>query len=265
VAINGMTLSQLQTAVLQRADMLTASGVSSNYISSSELTSYINQSYFEYYDLITDKFGNDYYAAPPTQFTTNGTSQLYSLPDGVTSFTNGVSGGSFVPPPFFKLLGVDLSLSTTNDSFVTLRPFNFSDRNRYAVPNFQSFYGVTNLRYRIIGSNPQQIWFTPIPSQGQTMQILYIPQMTQLSASGDQIFDPAGWGEYIVNDAAIKCLIKEESDVSVLMARKQALITRIEAAAENRDAGSPATVNDSQYSDFWWPTGSGSGYGSGAF
>lgn len=262
---NPMSLSDLQTAVLQRADQITAAGVSSGYVSTAELTSYINQSYFEYYDLIVQKYGNDYYIAPPTQFVTDGTSQLYSLPDGTSSFTNGVTGGSYAAPAFYKIVGVDLALSSTNDSFVTILPFMFKDRNRYAVPNFQSFYGVTNLRYRIQGTNPQHIWFTPIPTAGQTIQLWYIPSLTPLSASGDQIVDPSGWSEYIIVDAAIKCMQKEESDCSLLMAQKAALVNRINCAAENRDAGSPATVSDSQGSNLWGPFGSGSGYGSGAF
>lgn len=46
--------------------------------------------------------------------------------------------------------------------------------------------------------------------------------------------------------------------------QKAELIKRIESAAENRDAGNPATVGDTQFSDIW-SSGSGSGYGYGAF
>jgi len=53
-----------------------------------------------------------------------------------------------------------------------------------------------------------------------------------------------GWEEYVVVDAAIKCLNKEESDTSILFARKQALIDRIENMAANRDSGEPEQVTD---------------------
>lgn len=49
----------------------------------------------------------------------------------------------------------------------------------------------------------------------------------------------AGLEEYLVVDAAIKIMQKDESDVSVLMAQKQALIKRYEGNYANRDAGSP--------------------------
>jgi len=235
-----MTLAELRTATRQRADM-----VNSQFISDSELNSYINQSYFELYDVLVQKYGDDYYVASPYIFTTDGVNNFFSLPSD-----------------FYKLLGVDLALSNTNDSFVTIRPFNFGDRNRYAVPNFQSFYGVTNLRYRL---KANQLWLTPIPGANQKIQIWYVPRLATLATDSDTCDGISGWTEYVIIDAAIKCLQKEESDVSVLMAQKMAMIQRIQNAAENRDAANPSTVVDSQYTDFWWPSGSGSGSGSGAF
>jgi hypothetical protein len=229
-----MSLADLRSAVRQRADM-----VNSQFVSDTELNSYINQSYFELYDLLIAQYGNNYYVANPYSFVTDGTNFLYSLPSD-----------------FYKLLGVDLALSNTLDSYVTIRPFEFIDRNRYAVPNFQSFYGITNLRYRI---NADKLWFTPIPRSGQTIRIWYIPRMTTLALDTDTADGISGWTEYIIVDAAIKCLQKEESDVSVLFAQKQSLINRIEAMAQARDAGSPAKVSDNMYADFWFPTGSGSG------
>lgn len=229
-----MSLADLRSAVRQRADM-----VNSQFVSDTELNSYINQSYFELYDLLIAQYGNNYYVANPYSFVTDGTNFLYSL-----------------PTDFYKLLGVDLALSNTLDSYVTIRPFEFIDRNRYAVPNFQSFYGITNLRYRI---NADKLWFTPIPRSGQTIRIWYIPRMTTLALDTDTADGISGWTEYIIVDAAIKCMQKEESDVSVLFAQKQSLINRIEAMAQARDAGSPAKVSDNLYADFWFPTGSGSG------
>jgi hypothetical protein len=214
-----MQLSDLRTAIRQRADM-----VNSQFVADSELNSYINQSYFELYDLLIQKYGDNYYVQTPYTFVTDGGSQFYAL-----------------PADFYKLLGVDLALSNSLDSYVTIKPFNFSDRNRYSVPNFQSFYGVTNLRYRLNGN---QLWLNPIPAAGQTVQIWYVPKLTTLVNDTDTVDGVSGWTEYIIVDGVIKCLQKEESDVSIPMAQKAALIQRIEAAAENRDAGSPARVAD---------------------
>lgn len=232
-----MQLSDLQTAVRQRADAL-----NSQFISDAELTSYINQSYFELYDILVQTYGDDYYVAPPVTFTTDGTSARYALPDG-TLYSSA--------PALYKLLAVDLQiLPGSAASYVAIKRFSITERNRFAVPNFQNFYGVTNLRYRLSGNS---IWFTPVPVAGQTIQLLYIPRMTQLAAGSDVVDGISGWTEYIIIDAAIKCMQKEESDVSVLMAQKQAMLERIEAAANNRDAGQPSTVSDSRFNDYgWW-------------
>jgi len=248
-----MTLSQLRDAVRQRSDM-----VNSQFVSDAELNTYINQSYFELYDLLIQKYGNNYYSADPAVFATDGQNLQFPLPNGVLTFTNGRTNATgYVAPAFYKLLGVDLELANQTQSFVTIRPFNFSDRNRYAVPNFQSFYGITNMRYRV---NGEYLWLTPTPTSGQKIQIWYIPRLSTLTADSDTCDGISGWTEYIICDSAIKCLQKEESDCSVLMAQKGALIQRIEAAAENRDAANPATVADTQYTDMWWPpSGSGSG------
>lgn len=241
-----LTLAQARLLAQQESDM-----VNSQFVSDSEWNSYINQSYFELYDLLVQKYGDDYYANN-VEFETDGTSQLYALPNG-TNYS--------AAPAFYKLLGVDLSLSPSPDSWITLKRFNMSARNRYSVPNFQNFYGVTNLRYRLNGNN---IWFTPTPQAGQTIRLWYVPRLSTLDSDASTMDGISGWTEYVIVDAAIKAKNKEESDVSVLMARKAGLILRIESAAENRDAANPMTVSDNQTNDFFWnggPGGSGQGWG----
>lgn len=228
-----MTLTELLAAVRQRADI-----VNSQFITDPELTSYINQSYFELYDILVQKYGDNYYVSSAT-ITTDGTNDKYSL-----------------PTDFLKLLGVDLVLAT--DANVTLRQFNMSDRNRFTAPNFQSFYGVTNLRYRLHGN---QLWLTPKPSSGQTLTVFYVPRMTPLVNGADTVDGVSGWTEYIILDAVIKCKLKGECDASSEMALKAAIIKRIEDAAEDRDAGSSSTVGDTQWHEGWWPAPGGYGGG----
>ena len=329
-----MSLSQLRVATRQRADM-----VNSQFVSESELNSYINASYFELYDLLVQKYGNDYYM---TQYS-------FQLQGNVSRYD--------LPEDFFKLLGVDLEISSGPDGYVSLRPFTLAERNRYSTANVQTWIGVTNLRYRISGN---KLWFTPSPQTGQTIRIWYVPRLKELidvstvtvssPVAGDTLLigstsfqagvdftiggndvatainlanainasssdvtavangnvvsvttassaapslssqntsvngatlrlacsanvvssednavadGVSGWMEYVVTDAAIKMLQKEESDTSVLQFQKAALIKRIEAAAENRDAGSPATIADVQWTNGTWPFGNGFGGGGG--
>lgn len=251
MAAGSMTLLQLRTACRERADMENQSGSYDNaFITDPELNGYINQSYYELYDILVQKFGDDYFVAEPLEFEADGSSQLYPLPDGELYDE---------APALYKFMGLDLAIggSDAPDSWVTIRPFMFADRNRYAVPNFQSFYGVTNLRYRLNGTN---LFLTPIPSGGQILRMWYVPRLTELEDDDSVADGVSGWLEYVIVDACIKMLAKEESDVSVFMAQKMALLKRIESAAENRDAGNPQVVSDTQWQDYQFPAGNGGFY-----
>lgn len=225
-----MTLSELMVAVRQRADMLPASytpttSSTAYFVSDPELISYINQSYFELYDLLVTLYEDYYVKTPPYEFQTDGTTAQYSLPSD-----------------FYKLLGVDLGISSGTNAWVTLKKFDFISRNRYVYPQVTSTYlGVFNLRYRLVGNT---LMFIPTPSAGQYVRMWYVPRLTTLSSLSDTADGISGWTEYIICDAAIKCAQKEESDVSVLGAQKMGLIKRIEDSGMNRDAGQPDTISD---------------------
>lgn len=53
----------------------------------------------------------------------------------------------------------------------------------------------------------------------------------------------SGYEELVVLIAAIKCLVKQEADVSALMAEKDAFYARIDQAASNRSGGDPMVIS----------------------
>lgn len=194
------TYGSILASAKQESDML-----GSNYVTDDEWCSYICGSYKELYGLITTHFGNDYFVQTPSNgytFTTDGISQYYALPSD-----------------FFKLLGVDLKVQGQN-TYATLKPFTFGERNKFGLVN------------------------SSIPMAGQTVRLFYIPRISCICDPNATIDGVNGWEEYIVIDAAIKALSKGEQDVSVLMMRKQAMLARLQGEIENRDAGSPARVSD---------------------
>jgi hypothetical protein len=235
------SLGQLRLAAKQRADR-----VNSNFVTKTEWDSYINQSLFELYDLLVTAYGEEYFATY-TSFTTDGTSARYALPDGANH-----DGAE----PFYKLLGVDLAISPSNNAYVSVKKFNFIDRNKYIYGNSNSaLYGNANMQYRAVGN---YLEFIPTPSANQTVRLWYIPRMTMLLRDTD--ITPAGvsgWWEYVIVDAAIKALQKEESDVGILAAQKLMLQKRIEAAAMNRDAGQADTISDTRGAFGPWGSGQG--------
>lgn len=215
------TLGTVRDTVRQRADM-----VGSQFVTDAELNGYIQASYFELYDLLVTAYGENYYqSAAPYSFQTDGTNERFALPSD-----------------FYKALGVEVVVGQAPQGCVTMQPFTFAERNQYALPGFPVVYGILVPKYRIAGNT---LWLVPRPPPANlTIRVDYVPRPSSLTSDSDIIDGVSGWEDYVVVDAAIKALEKEESDVSVFMAQKQALLKRIQAAAENRDAGSPATVAD---------------------
>jgi len=186
-----ITLGDLITRVRQEADM-----VNSQFVTDPEIVTYLSSSYKELYDLLVTAYGEDYEVAQALTITTNGTDFLYPLPDG--SLYSGAAA-------FYKLLGVDLQLSPNNPAgYVTIKTFPFSERNRFAVPNFASFWGFTNVRYRLQGNN---LWLTPLPAIGAVFRIWYIPRPTDL------IFSVQG----VTTDQSTTMTVNDTSNLSVGM------------------------------------------------
>lgn len=234
--VGEMSLSELRLRAQQRADR-----VNSNFITTAEWNSYINQSMTELYDLLITSF-NDYFLANPIRFTLVTSQQSYLLPDGTLPFQD-VNGNTIIPPAFYKLKGLDLGLNSSNNAFVTLSKFNFNNRNQYVYSTTGgTIYGAFNLQYRLMGNTIQ---FIPPPSIGQIIQMWYIPRLSMLIKDTDiTTIGYSGWLEYVITDVAIKALQKEESDVTVVAAQKMALIKRIEETASNRDEALPETISD---------------------
>lgn len=197
-------MSTFTLATLRARAQQESDMVNTSFISTAEWTNYLNGSYMELYGLLVQAF-EDYYVASPYSITTDGINNLFALP------TN---------PAVFKLIGVDLQVQASS-LWVTLKPFTFPERNNFGLVN------------------------SPVPMAGQTVRLWYVPVLTALSGDTDATVDILnGWEEYIVIDAAMKALAKEESDVSTFAARKGAIIERINAESQNRDAGSPTRISD---------------------
>lgn len=207
------TLAQLRERVRQRADM-----VNSLFVSDSELNQYISDSYTELYDLLVLKF-EDYYLEEYTASVASGASSID------------------LPTNFYKLRAVDFAEG--DNSWTTLRPFNFMDRNNENVA--RGYYGSNYPRYRVMGN---KLLLSPTECAPGNYKLWIVPRATALTTDASTVDGVNGWDDYIVVDAAIKCLQKEESDVSVLMVLKGDLKNRIQAAAAERDVGYPDRITD---------------------
>lgn len=220
-----VALSEFRARVREAADMVGSQFVTDTATS---LDAFINKSCGSLYDLLLQKFEEDYYFAT-SPFSTVAAQEAYALPAN-----------------FYRLHAVEIQ---RNGRWVPVDRYT-----RREAPHLRNAQGDSKPRYRLEAGN---LRFLPAPTQAWAGQLLYAPTRALLVAGGDTIVFPSDWDEYVVLDAAIKCLLKEESDPSALMARLAALKQDIDAAAGNRDAGQPARITDvegdgggSGFSDF---------------
>lgn len=211
-----ITLAELKLQARQRADM-----EESEFVSDSELTAYLNSSIAELHDLLIASYNDDYIMNEHT-FAADGTNLQYAL-----------------PADFYKVRGVDVKFN--NGDYTTVKRFNFNRRNEQQNSFAWNLAGLPYIEYRLVGSN---IRFNRVPDAGMSFRIWYHPVATKLVLDTDSYNDINQFAEYAIVDAAIKMMQKEESDVRVLAAQKEALRQRIIAMAANRDANEPSSVTD---------------------
>lgn len=226
-----ISLAELKQRVRERTDK-----TDSEFIEEDELRYYINASIASLHDILVQSYGEDYYVKDVSWTTTAG-QERYNIadiaPDG----------------DFYKLLGLDAKLN--GSEFFTLQQFNFNERNRFQNAGVWDYLGITNVRYRIVGS---QLILSPQPDNNTEMRLWYIPKAQELSLDTDEFDDINQYTDYVIVDAAIRVMDKEESDVTVLAAQRQALEQRITEAARNRNASDPESVSDIyiQNDDYWY-------------
>lgn len=208
-----MTLcSVLITQARQRADQ-----VGSQFVSDSEALDYLKLGYQNFYDLVVQS-NNTYYLS----------SFDITLVSGQQDYP--------LPADFYKLLGMDLM--ATVGAPVTLRPFQWNERNRYKYAGLTTMAGPV-YRYNLLGSN---VRFTPIPGTG-SIKVYYTPLAVLPTADTDNM-DTMGFDEFLILSVALKMLAKEESDTQLVAAELAAQRERVQTMLADQDASFPKTVID---------------------
>lgn len=216
-----VTLTTLRTRVRERADMVGSSFVAD---AATGLDAWINEAHQRLHGMLVDALGEEYISST-SAFTTSSSSD-YPLPSG-----------------FYKLFGVDLEYHGIMRS---LTRYERPERNV-----FRELRPEALPRYALVGSN---LRLYPTPAAGLAGSILYAPEATLLVSGGDSVTYPNGWEKFIVIDAAIQALLKEESSVTALVAERERIEREIRDAKEARDMATPKRVVDVTLTDldpFW--------------
>jgi len=160
---NQVSLAELITRIRQRADM-----VDTQFVTDEEITSYCNESLGELYDLIVGSAAQEYFMR---------SCNIYELPPWARGLSSsdpewyrdgfmardgeipGVGAGApfyvgdgtyaFLPPDFYKILGVDANVGQDNIPW-KLTPYNFNKRDNMAPFNGTWQKGLT-MQYRLAG------------------------------------------------------------------------------------------------------------------
>ena len=223
--MSSVTLTTLLARVRERADMVGSSFVAD---SANGLYAWINEAHQKLHGMLVDAMGEEYISSTAT-LTTVVSQSDYSL--------SALTGG------FYKLYGVGLPYQGDMRS---LERYVRAERNVFRNRQPGGNYEIP--RYSLIGSN---IRLYPAPSTVMAGEILYAPEATVLTAGSDTVNYPNGWEAFIVLDAAIQCLAKEESDTRTLAAERAAIVRQIELAKESRDLATPMRVVDTSNLDYF--------------
>lgn len=214
------TLTQLIADVRQRADV-----ENSQHVSDAEVTRYINQGIAALHALIVEN-NEDEYAAEIE----------LSVSSGSTS-TNILTGDA--PGGPYKILGVDV-VHTNGDSF-PVRRFILGERAQQDSESRSIYY---QTRYRLRGLNTI-IWSPPF-EQDVTVRVTYVESSVDLASGSDTYDGRDGWEEWVTLDAAIKVMVKEESDDAQLVRERAIVEARILKQIARRDLVEPNRIRDVQ-------------------
>ena len=208
------TESDLRTRARRRADM-----ENSTFVTDAEVQDYLNSSIAELHDFMVKSY-EDYFVSE----------QTYNAPIA--------TGGVNLPDDFYKALGVDYNSGGITS---TLKAYSFTERNVYNSP-YAVIDRLAEPMYKVEGN---KIKLVPTNSQSGTITLYYVPLPTQFSTTVTEIETIIpGYEEYVVVATAIRMLMKEESDISVLERERQQLSSRIIRALSPRDVSGSFAIRD---------------------
>lgn len=230
-------LADLRLAAQQRCDRVNAST-----ITTAEWNSLVNSSAAALYRIIGQTYED--YNVQQYPFTLNG---------NIGGNTLQVGTGSGVPA-FDKLRHISRIVVASGQGGVAtyapvLRCDSLMEFDELSAPVLMPYYGslTQRVKYMLMG---QTIEIRPAASAGASYVLYYIPSYQKLVQDTDTIdstfMNTNGADEYIVLDVAIKALVKEESDPTLLMADRERVKAEILVQFAQRDDNMPGRIVDAK-------------------
>jgi hypothetical protein len=197
------TLLELRTMVRRRADMQD----DGNFISDTEVDEYINDSIAVLYSLLTDGTNGTLFAKNATVLPKLG-DNCYQLPGD-----------------FSQLIDISIHTGGTYIRSIEADPQDYAQYTE-ELTNPTLYTSRYFLQWNV-EQDRFEIYIFPAPNNANDIACRYIPEPPQLSLDSDTLNLPTFWYQWVVFDAAIQCLNKEESDPSALMAERDKVEKRV--------------------------------------
>lgn len=209
------TLEQLRDRVRQCANMED----DGDFITDSELSSYINESVAELYDLILETESGEVFV------------KNHTIPEQVGTYSYRLNSD------FYKLASVHYHTGGRYYSAYNTDPRRFAEHAANPPEETAPLY---YLRFDPVTGVKDLFVFPEVDENN--LAITYMPYCPQMSNDDDTWDGFNGWEEYAVVSAAIKCLEKQEQDTAAYQMRLQRLEKRIRSQSAYMDAGLPDII-----------------------
>lgn len=243
------TLDEIVTQVRRRADM-----ENTQFVTDAEIQQYVQDSYGELYDLIIANAGVDHFRAT-LDFSTIADQATYNLNDRL-GLTPPFDSPFTSPKNVYKTIGMEVLLQGY------YRPIRPGRRMDLGAPDMSQVWSKPDdLTYHLhtvmgAGGSYQAVTFFPVPSGVYSCRLHYIPSPADLAGEADSstsvlLNSYSGWDEYVIVDAAAKCLEKEESDARHLYKRKVEVAARIAWHAQTMNNDGPGRVRNVDADPGW--------------
>jgi hypothetical protein len=225
------TVQEMVNHVRQRSNMENC-----QFVTDQEIVDLLNRANTELYDIVVGT--NEDYFVNSFALTITGAADAYAL-----------------PTDFYKVLGVDLNIDAERS--ISLKKFQFTERNRYKTTIYAPHIPASIYQYHVVGTDlkfipkPREtkgavLWYVPLPKKFVLVDA--VPPVDSETSTLD--IRLAMYDDYLTIDAAINVLVKEETDVSALMAERQVIKERIIQYVTNRDVNEPERVTDSYSANY---------------
>lgn len=216
------TLAQLRAEVRDRADI-----ENSDHITDATITRYVNQSGAALHAMLVEHCQDE--------FITRISSTTAAPTDNVVDFDLGTT--------VYKVVAVHLEVG---GRVVHLDRWDW----RSGPIPFDPTVTGPPYTYRVTGDD---VRIFPAPPVGTRVQAFIVPAYVDLSLDADTLDGRDGWEEWIIWDAAIKCMVKEETDTREAVAERDRVLSRVMSQMKSRDMAHPHRVVDVDPIDREWP------------